>query len=78
MGVSFFCAIKWVSRQKGVVTTIPALHLSCFWLIFKTGRIFMFREKEIIELLTSIDKKLGNILSIMKSQILKNQSKGDK
>ena len=38
----------------------------------------MFKEKEIIELLTSIDKKLGNILSIMKSQILKNNSKGDK
>lgn len=37
----------------------------------------MFKKK-VIELLTSIDKKLNMIISIQKAQVIKNQSKGDK
>lgn len=35
-------------------------------------------KKKVIELLTSIDKKLNTIISIQKAQVIKNQSKGDK
>ena len=38
----------------------------------------MFKDKDILEVLINIDKKLGTIIAIYKNQIMRNQSKGDK
>lgn len=38
----------------------------------------MFKDKDILEVLINIDKKLATLITLYKNQILKNNSKGDK
>lgn len=39
---------------------------------------FMFKDKDILEVLINVDRKLANLITMYKNQIIKNQSKGDK
>lgn len=74
-GYVFFCAITWVSKERGKIY-FPASSLSTLTNLLK-GEQIMFKSKERLEMLEKIDKKLSQIIAILNRERI-NAKKGDK
>ena len=55
----------------------PFAPYTCFWHVEYAEGFFMFKDKEIVELLKEINSKLGVISAILKNSKLKNGGRKD-